>query len=88
LLEAVSKYLKQIDYDRWAELYQKQQLDGNLTKEEEKELKQLERWNLQTIKEVYNNLKNDAEIQEWIHKIKKHKWIETIENGSKQKITK
>ena len=30
LLEAVSKHLKLINYDRWAELYWKKQLEGNL----------------------------------------------------------
>jgi len=59
-------------YDRWAELYWKGQLEGNLTEVEEKELKKLEKENMEKIEEVYNALKEDAEIQMWIEKIKSH----------------
>ena len=34
LLEEVSKHLNPINYDRWAELYWKKQIEGNLTEEE------------------------------------------------------
>jgi hypothetical protein len=78
LLEAVSKHLKPINYDRWAELYWKRQLDNNLTPEEQNELKQLEEQNLKTIQEVYEKIKNDQKIKELIKKIKSHKWIKII----------
>jgi len=32
-----------ISYDRWAELYWKKQLEGNLTPDEEEELEELEK---------------------------------------------
>jgi hypothetical protein len=79
LLELVSKHLKPINYDRWAELYWKKQLDGNLTSQEEKELENLEKENLKTIEEVYNSLVNDKQIQKQIEKIKSHEWVKVIE---------
>ena len=68
-----------INYDRWAELYWKKQLEGTLTNEEEKELEELEKKNMESINEFYNALKEDKEIQEWIEKIKSHEWIKVIE---------
>ena len=79
LLELVSKHLKPINYDRWAELYWKKQLNGNLTAEEEKELETLEKENLKIIEEVYNSLVNDEQIQKQIEKIKSHEWVKIIE---------
>ncbi|AEH07586.1 Eco57I restriction-modification methylase domain-containing protein [Methanothermococcus okinawensis] len=79
LLEAVSKHLEPINYDKWAELYWKKQLENNLTSEEEQELKQLEENNIKTVKEVYNSIKEDKEINELINKIKSHKWVKIIE---------
>ena len=79
LLEAVSKHLKPINYDRWAELYWKKQLEDNLTEKEEEELKQLEEENLKIIKEVYESIKDDEEINNLIKKIKSHEWVKVIE---------
>jgi len=79
LLKAVSKHLKPINYDRWAELYWKKQLEGSLTPEEEKELEELEKENMKVIEQVYNSIKSDSEIQKWIGKMKSHEWIKKIE---------
>jgi hypothetical protein len=79
LLELVSKHLKPINYDCWAELYWKKQLDGNLTSQEEKELENLEKEILKTIEEVYNSLVYDKQIQKQIEKIKSHEWVKVIE---------
>jgi len=79
LLELVSKHLKPINYDRWAELYWKKQLEGKLEKQEEKELGELEKENLKTIEEVFESLKNDKQIQKQIEKIKSHEWVKVIE---------
>ena len=79
LLEAVSKHLKPINYDRWAELYWKKQIEGNLKPEEEKELEDLENENLKTIIEVAEAIKADREIVELIEKIKGHEWVRVIE---------
>jgi len=81
LSQAVSKHLKPINYDRWAELYWKKQIGGELTKEEEEELERLEKENLGIIKEVYESLKNSPEVQEWIDKIRSHEWIKVIEES-------
>ena len=81
LLEAVAKHLKPINYDRWAELYWKKQIEG-LSEEEEKELEELEEKNLRTVEEVYEALRNDEEVQEWIEKIKSHPWVKVIEEES------
>ena len=78
-LQAVSKHLKPISYNRWAELYWKKQIKGELTDEEEKELTGLEKGNMRTVKEVYDSLKKDKEIQKWIEKVKSHKWVKVIE---------
>ncbi len=68
-----------INYDRWAELYWKKQLENKLTSKEEKELQKLETQNLKTIHEVYKSLKNDKKIEKLIQKIKSHKWVKIIE---------
>jgi len=78
-LKTVSKHLKPISYDRWAELYQRKQIEGELTDKEEKELAKLEKENIKIIEEVYKRLKKDKEIQKWIEKIKSHKWVKVIE---------
>ncbi len=79
LLEAVAKHLKPINYDRWAELYWKKQIEDALSEEEEAELERLEEENLKTIEEVYEALKNDEEVKRWIEKIKSHEWVRLIE---------
>jgi hypothetical protein len=79
LLEYISKYLKPINYDRWAELYWKKQLEEKITTEEEKELEKLESENLKIIEEVYNSLINDKQVQNQIETIKSHKWVKLIE---------
>ncbi|MBW9222758.1 Eco57I restriction-modification methylase domain-containing protein [Methanothermococcus sp. SCGC AD-155-C09] len=80
LLETISKLIKPINYDRWGELYWKKQLEGNITKDEERELKKLEEENLKTIEEVYTSIKNNSEVKKWIEKIKSHEWIKVIED--------
>ena len=79
LAEAVSKHLKAVNYDRWAELYWKGQLEGNLKPEEEKELEDLENENLKTIIEVVEAIKADREIMELIERIKQHEWVRVVE---------
>jgi len=79
LLEVVSKYIKPVNYDRWAELYWKRQLEGDLTQKEEEEFQKLEKNNLKTIKRAYAALLNDQEVKKWIGKIKSHRWVKVIE---------
>jgi len=79
LLEAVSKHLKPISYDRWAQAYWKKQLEDDLTSDEEKELEKLEEKNMETIEKVYQDLAQDKDIKNWIEKIKSHKWVKVIE---------
>jgi len=79
LLELVSKCLKPINYDRWAELYWKKQLEGILTEKEEKELEKVEKENLKIIEEDYNALIKDKDVQEQIERIKEHEWVKVIE---------
>jgi len=83
LLEEVSKHLKPINYDRWAELYWKGQLEGNLTEEEQKELEELEKEDMDVISKVYHSLTQDKEVQKWIERIKSHEWIKIIEGEVK-----
>ncbi|RLF60696.1 MAG: hypothetical protein DRN25_02065 [Thermoplasmata archaeon] len=75
--------MKLINYDRWAELYWKKQLEGSLKQEEEKELEKLERENMKVINEVYRSLTQDKEVEKWVEKIKSHKWVRVIEGGYK-----
>jgi len=79
LLALVSKHLKPINYDRWAESYWKKQLNENLTSQEEKELENLEKENLKIIEAVYNSLTNDKQIQRQVEEIKSHEWVKIIE---------
>lgn len=79
LLKEVSKHLNPINYDRWADLYWKKQLEGDLTPEEEKEIEKLEKDNLKTIEIVYKSLKEDKDVRNWIEKIKSHEWVKVIE---------
>ncbi len=78
LLDLVSKHLRSINYDRWAELYWKKQLE-TLSAAEEKELDALEKENMRTIEKVYGALSSDKKIQEQIEKIKAHEWVKIIE---------
>ncbi len=34
---------------------------------------------MKTMEEIYNSLKRDKEVNEWIGKIKSHKWVKVIE---------
>jgi len=70
-------------YDRWAELYWKKQIEGNLTEEEEEELEKLEKENMDVINKVYHSLTQDKEVQKWIERIKSHEWIKIIEGETK-----
>ena len=70
-------------YDRWAELYWKGQLEGNLKPEEENELEDLENENLKTIIEVVEAIKSDREIMELIERIKGHEWVRVVEGNPK-----
>ena len=79
LLEFVSKHLKPINYDRWAELYWEKQLEEELTAKEEKELEKREKESMGIIGGVYNALIKDKEIQEHIERIKGHEWVKIIE---------
>ena len=74
------------NYDRWAEIHWKKQLEKALALEEERELEELERENMKVIEQVYNSMKDNKEIQKWIEKIKFHEWIKTIE-GKDEKGT-
>ncbi|MBW9220270.1 hypothetical protein KKP89_02445 [Methanothermococcus sp. SCGC AD-155-N22] len=79
LLELISRHLKPINYDLWAELYWKRELEGELNKEEENKIKELEEENLKTIKEAVKNIKKDRKISVLINKIKSHPWVKVIE---------
>ena len=79
LLELVSKLLKPINYDPWAELYWKKQLEEKITAKEEKELEKLEKENLKIVERVYNALIKDKEIQKQIDRIKGHEWVRVVE---------
>jgi len=79
LLYAVSKHLKPISYDRWAQAYWKKQLEGNLTEEEQKELEELEEENMKTVEEVCKALKEDVKVEKLIEKIKSHEWVKVVE---------
>ena len=83
LLEEVSKHLKPINYDRWAELYWKKQIEGNLLEEEQKELEEVEKENMDVINKVYHSLIQDKEVQKCIERMKSHEWIKTIEGEVK-----
>jgi len=83
LLEEVSKHLKPINYDRWAELYWKKQVEGNLTEGEQKELEKVEKENIDVINKVYHSLTQDKEVRKWTERIKSHEWIKIIEGETK-----
>lgn len=79
----VAKYSKVINYDGWAALYWKKQLENKLSAAGEKELETLEKENLRTIEEVYGALSSDREIQAHIGKIKAHEWMKVVEGDGK-----
>ncbi len=82
LLSLIDLYLKPIDYDRWAKLHWKKQIEGNLTSNEEKELERLEKENLETIEEVYRALIKDKNIVGLIERIKNHEWVKVVEGNN------
>ena len=59
-----------VKYDRWAELYWKKQIEGDLTPDEERELEALEGENMETIERVYEAIKADRAIMSLIERIK------------------
>jgi len=79
LAEALTEHLQPISYERWARLYWKRELEGDLTPDEERELETLERENMKTIKKVYRALVGNREVQAWIEKIKGHEWVRVVE---------
>jgi len=82
LLDIVSKHLEPIEYDRWAELHWKAELEGDLTAPEAQELAVLESANMQTIGDVYDALRSDADVGEWIERIRGHEWVRVVEGDS------
>ena len=82
LLNEVYKYLKPINYDRWSELYWKNQFEEQLTTDEKIELQNLEKENLKAIIETYEKISKDEKIDGLIKKIKSHDWVKIIEEGS------
>ncbi|MBC2693887.1 MAG: hypothetical protein HF982_01105, partial [Desulfobacteraceae bacterium] len=81
LLDIVSKHLTPIEYDRWAELYWKAQLEANITAPEAQELAALEGANMQTIGDVYDALRSDLDVEEWIERIRGHEWVRVVEDN-------
>jgi len=79
LLNEVYKYLKPINYDRWSELYWKNQFEEQLTTDEKIELQNLEKENLKAIIETYEKINKDEKIDGLIKKIKSHDWVKIIE---------
>jgi len=73
LQQTVSKHLKPINHVLWDKI-QLQKKDST-----KKELKEIEKENIEIIKNVYNSLKKDRTIQEMIKKIRSHVWIKRIE---------
>ena len=71
LLARVSKLLKPINYDCWAELYWKKQLEEKLTVK-------LENENFKIIEGVYSALICDKEIQEQMKRIKGYEWVRVM----------
>ncbi|HJH32511.1 MAG TPA: hypothetical protein C5S50_10160 [Methanosarcinaceae archaeon] len=71
LLDIVSKHIELINYDRWSELYWKNQLDEKLTAAGAKKLAALEKANIQMVGDVYGSLRGDGEVQEWIERIRR-----------------
>lgn len=80
LLELVSKYLEPINYDRWAELYWKEQLGEDLSSNEKREYEILEKDNLEMIERVHSSLAGDNQIRVQIEKIRSHPWVRVIES--------
>ncbi len=78
LVDLVSKYLKEIDFDSYARLYWKWQLEGLSEKEKEK-LEDLEKKNLEVVLDVYERLKSDEKILQLIERIKEHRWVKVVE---------
>jgi len=79
LADKLAPHLEPIEYDRWSELHWKVQLEGDLTAAEEKELAVLESANMQTIGDVYDALRSDADVGEWIERILGHEWVRVVE---------
>jgi len=60
-------------------LYWKRELEDGLSAAEEQELAALERENMKIIGEVYEALKDDKEVREWMEMIKGHEWVKMVE---------
>ena len=47
---------------------------------EAQELAVLEGANMQTIMDVYDALRSDADVGEWIERMQGHKWVKVVES--------
>jgi len=54
-------------------------LRKNLSAPEAEELAALEKANMRTVGDVYGALRGDAEVQEWIERIRGHEWVKVAE---------
>ena len=55
------------------------QLKDNLAAPEAQELAALEGANMQTIMDVYDALRSDSDVGEWIERIRGHEWVRVVE---------
>ena len=79
LLANLSKELKSIEYDQWAKLHYKEQLEKGLSDNEKLQQETLEKENLETIGKCYAFLTNNVQIMEHIVQIKANNFVKTIE---------
>ena len=75
----ITPHLKPTSYDRWSELHWNAQLEADLTAPEAQELAALESANMQAIMDVYDALYSDADVGEWIERIRGHEWVRVVE---------
>ena len=69
-----------INYDCWSEIHWKAKLEGDLTAPEAQELMAPEETNMPTIGDVYDAQRSDADVGEWIERLRGHELRKVMNN--------
>ncbi|MHA2246543.1 MAG: Eco57I restriction-modification methylase domain-containing protein [Candidatus Hodarchaeales archaeon] len=79
LLEHLSKKLKNIEYDQWAKLHYKEQLEKGLSDNEKFEKETLENESMNIIEESYTSLKQSKQVWKLLTQIRANNFVKTID---------
>lgn len=80
LTDIVLKYLENINFIEWFQLFWSTELESNPNEDQKSKLKVFEEKIIKVIQRVYKSLESDKQLHSQINNIKNHSWIKIIEN--------